>query len=292
MGAGRDRREADGRERGERRGRAAERAAPGERGQRGRGAVAERPLQHRRREAVDDDEDQLPARVTSRACGARRGARARCRARRAARTGRTTATTYPTTGISASMATAIDALPTRKAVPPGRRPPAQRAPDDDRGRDRPDHPADERARKADPPLDEEPCERPDRERAEDRGEEPVPPAREDARKEQAGGDAEPEVMPISYQSPTAGLYGAARGRPVSGRGPYDGLRPVLRAVATGGLQPLDDLEAERGSAHAVDDAVVEAHGDVADRADHDLAVPDDRPLGRRGGGRGSRPRGG
>ena len=45
------------------------------------------------------------------------------------------------------------------------------------------------------------------------------------------------------------------------------------------MQLLDHVEAERRRAHAVHDAVVEAHGDVAYLPDGDLTVSDDRAVG-------------
>ena len=98
MGSGRDRRQADGSERRERRRRAAERPPLRECRQRRRRLRAESPLQHRRRQPVDHDEDELRLRaapagghfasVRSPAC--RSGS---FRARRAASAGTSTAST-------------------------------------------------------------------------------------------------------------------------------------------------------------------------------------------------------
>ena len=98
MGSGRDRREADRRERGKRRRRAAERPALRERRQRRRRLCAERPLQHGRRQPVDHDEDEL-RRCAALACGHFASVRSPAcrsgsfRARRAARAGTSTAST-------------------------------------------------------------------------------------------------------------------------------------------------------------------------------------------------------
>ena len=76
MGAGRERREADRRQRREGRDGAAVAAVLGEQRERRRVPSLERVLEHRRREAVDDDEDQLlPVVNPWQACAARRSAR-------------------------------------------------------------------------------------------------------------------------------------------------------------------------------------------------------------------------
>src|SRR6188472_3078535 len=89
----------------------------------------------------------------------------------------------------------------------------------------------------------------------------------------------PRVMPISYQSPTAGIVRGGRDPPRTGGAPPATDRRLLRRLDRRGLQPLDDVEAEPGRPRAVDHTMVEADGDVADLANDDLAVPYDGAIG-------------
>ena len=72
MGARRDRRDTDGREGREGRGRPGVAAVPGEEGERRRLLGLDRPLEHRRRQAVDDDEHEAAHVSPSRGCAGRR----------------------------------------------------------------------------------------------------------------------------------------------------------------------------------------------------------------------------
>src|SRR5215475_3352959 len=55
--------------------------------------------------------------------------------------------------------------------------------------------------------------------------------------------------------------------------------PGSRLFLLAGLQAFDHREPELGGADAVEDAVVEGDRDRSDRADHELAVADDRTVG-------------
>ena len=183
--AGRDRRQADGRQRRERR------DAPGGTSPRRRARKAsarerspDRVLERRRRQAVDDDQDRLA--LTSQACGAPAYfSPARCR-ERSPTTGIAIASTKPTIGMKAERRRARR-LPTRisrgsawsAAAPHGAARERSRAEAAERARDRADE--------ARLPVEDEPA---DHAAADERDERLRGPARGRTRERAAGGESE------------------------------------------------------------------------------------------------------
>ena len=262
-GAGRDRREADGRERREDRRRAAVRALLGEQRERGRAAAVDGALERGGRHAVDDDEDELlgahfaSVRRPAYRSGARRrrragerrqrerleiaddrheGERRRRRARRPRR-----------------------ALPCRRRVPPRRSAPrtitaAPSAPAS--AAERAADPVDEAAGL--PGVDREPETEPDRSRDDDRERDD---ARREAGDEHAGGgsEADADADPVPGTHPRLRVPGACKTK----RAARASISPGRKAIGSGEHLAADRLQADTCTKQAGRDTL--DHAPLPDR---------------------------